>query len=93
MNKLRALFLFIDLCKRNNVKLFLFISPAYQLNDSLSRYDDISIKLKNKFNLKVYNFESDSLFLMHPDFFADPMHLNIKGAKVWSGMVARLLTD
>jgi hypothetical protein len=37
-----------------------------------------------KYNIKVNNFESNSTFLKHPNYFADPFHSNEEDANFYT---------
>lgn len=89
--KLKTLYQFIETCESHNIQLFVFISPHYKLKMKKSRYVGITEKLLLKYGIKVLNFESDSVFLQHPEYFADPFHLNKIGADIFTFLVTKKL--
>lgn len=79
-----------SLCKDNDIKLFVFISPAYYLLPPQSDHDwDVVISTMCEMNnIPFYNFEQDSTFLNNRSYFYNQMHLNDKGARAYSSLVA-----
>ncbi len=91
-DKMIALYRFVEICQEKDIELFVFVSPHYVANNNgESVYKEVSKHLHEKFNLNVYNVESNKLFLEHPEYFADPFHLNNKGAKIFTSIVAKEL--
>lgn len=74
----------IDLSKKKQFKLFFCLSPWYQANTDADFIPIIS--LCEKYNIKVLNFFCDSINL-RKDFFADQVHLNDKGAEIYTNKV------
>jgi hypothetical protein len=87
-NKVKALYHFIETCKKNNIELYIFISPHYANFNGKSRYTELTNQLLIEYGLHVMNYENDSIFVQHPEFFVDPFHLNSEGAKVYSSIAA-----
>ena len=85
--KMSALYEFIELCKENNINLFIFISPSYLTSFGLSNYKIIAEKIENNFGLNINSFKNDSLFLKNPQYFADQGHLNSNGAVIYTNMI------
>tara|TARA_B100001059_G_C17780711_1_gene553991 strand:- start:552 stop:1469 length:918 start_codon:yes stop_codon:yes gene_type:complete len=90
-NKLDALYEFIEICQEKNINLFICVSPTFTSKIGVGNYADIDMRLQNKFNLKIHNFESDSLFLNNPNYFADPIHLSKFGADVYTSLIVDIL--
>jgi len=88
-NKLNAMYLFADLCKKNDIRLFIFISPHFVIKSGKNQFEKVDKMLLDKYQIKINNFESDSVFLMHPEYFADPFHLNKIGSTIYTSIVAR----
>jgi hypothetical protein len=75
---------FIKDCLNLKVKLYISCSPHF------IRYThkDYSIKLAEdiakKYNVKFFDLLQDSVFINNSKLFADPLHLNDKGARLFS---------
>ncbi|MFS4491335.1 hypothetical protein [Maribacter sp. 2308TA10-17] len=86
-NKLKAFQEFIALCKRNEIKLFVVVSPVFYEYES-----DVSITTCQKIcleqNIPFYDFTKNDEFLKKPEWYADVLHLNQNGAKEFSGILA-----
>lgn len=89
--KIRYFESFIDDCKKNNIKLFVFFSPYY----IKYKYEDPSLviakSIAQKNNLTYYDFSKDSVFFKSLQFFADESHLNDKGAKFYTSKVIEVM--
>lgn len=92
-DKILALKSFIEICESNKISLHIFISPHYALKESNSMYNNIINDLREDYNIQVHNFESDSLFMLHSNYFADPLHLNSAGADLFTEKVLRVLSN
>lgn len=91
--KLEALYQFIELCRFNNIKLFVFVSPHYADFNGKSKYTQLAEELKAKAGIELISFESNLYFMKRPDLFADPYHLNSAGAKVYSGFISKAVKN
>ncbi|QOJ30202.1 MAG: hypothetical protein HRU80_15500 [Ignavibacteriales bacterium] len=91
--KVSSLYEFVDICKNAGIELFVFISPHYALDSGKNLYSGIKEKLRREKGIKVFDFQSDSLFLNHPEYFADPFHLNRRGAEIYSRLVAKVIRN
>jgi hypothetical protein len=89
--KMNALYQFIDLCNHKNVQLFITVSPIYEKVVKESRYAVISNDLRQKYGIQVVSFENDSIFIQHPEYFADPLHLNKKGAEKYTQSIIKAI--
>lgn len=77
----------INLCKVNNVKLNLVYAPEYFLcRFALNREASFSIFLKiaDDNDIPVKDFSSDSVLNSNSAYFSDILHLNRKGAEVFT---------
>lgn len=90
-NKVETIFKFIELCQKNQIKLFIFNSPSFIHQIGSNQFENLNIHLKMKFGIPIFDFESNKDFLAKSDFFADPSHLNTKGADYYTRKVAKLL--
>lgn len=79
----------IDLCKSNNISLYVFIAPAYYVlkNPKDGDWKEMIKKTCREKDIQIYDYEQDSLFLSHPEWFFNPMHLNDIGAKEYTKRV------
>ncbi|RNI37493.1 hypothetical protein EFY79_08855 [Hanamia caeni] len=85
--KIRLLKSFVRECKNYDIQLYICISPCFKKY----YYPDPSVivinKIANELNVPFYNFSDDTLFWDHPEYFADEVHLNETGAKIFSNKV------
>lgn len=87
-SKLNALYEFIELCQKEDVKIHLFVSPLYKKLRPGNSYSFIVKDIYNKYGLTVNNFVNAKEFLDSPQLFADPAHLNKDGADLYSRIVS-----
>lgn len=85
---------FIRDCLNSKVKLYISCSPHF------IRYThrDYSIKLAQeiakKYDVRFFDHLQDSVFINNSELFADPLHLNNKGAQLFSiNIVDSILSD
>ena len=78
---------FITDCINSNVKLYIFISPTFKRYTHKDSSIEVAQKISNEFNIPFYNFSGDTSFLNYTGLFADVLHLNDKGAKIYSNRV------
>ena len=75
---------FIRDCLSLKVKLYISCSPHF----IKYTHKDYSIKLAeeiaNRYNVKFFDHLQDSVFINNSELFADPLHLNDKGARLFS---------
>ena len=86
---------FIQLCKDNDIKLFVLISPGYYILGDKGKNDWATI-IENKCEEKdipFYDFEQDSVFLSHPEWFYNTIHLNDMGAKEYTKKVVNVISN
>jgi len=85
-NKLKAFKDFIELCKKNNIELYVVVSPVFYKYES-----DYSIATCEKICLEqdipFYDFTKNDVFLKKPEWFTDVLHLNETGAKTFSNSI------
>lgn len=85
---------FIEACILNQISLYVVTSP-YLLD---SKKADTSIilakKIADEYKIPFFDFSNSPSFLATDSLFSDPIHLNIKGASLFSNMVIdSLLTN
>lgn len=85
----------MKLCKENQIKLFVCISPCYYIlpEKQADDWSNIIERMCKKENIPFFNYERDGLFLNHQDYFYNTIHLNDKGAKVYSSIIASEIKD
>jgi hypothetical protein len=92
-NKINIFKSFVMECIAQHIRLYIVISPRfikYSEDPSIQTVRDIA----QKYNQPFYNFSKDTLFWKHPEYFADKVHLNDKGAQIFSNKVIdRILKD
>lgn len=78
----------IELAQTKSVSIMFVASPKYTLATSgeLKVVKEICLKR----NVAFIDYYNDSEFMLHKEWFKEPMHLNAKGAKVFS---TRLIDD
>lgn len=91
INTLRS---FITDCKEKNVKLYIIVSPCFKRYTNQSRSTLITRQIADRYQVKLWDYSQDIFFISHPQFFNDEIHLNIKGAEIYSKLIAsRIATD
>jgi hypothetical protein len=85
--KIRILQSFIQECENSNIQLYICISPRFVKYAGKDLSVEIVHKIADHYNVPFYNFSNDTLFCEHPQYFADKMHLNCTGAKIFSNEV------
>jgi lysophospholipase L1-like esterase len=86
--KIAALFDFVEKCQQSHCKILIAISPHFVLKSSNPGIDKMASAIQDKFGIKILNLEQDSFFLGDKMLFADPFHLNAKGADLYSSVIA-----
>lgn len=90
-NMVNALKNIISLCKNKNISLFIITSPNFhQVNDKQSPQSpatEIALDIIHRNQVNYFDFSFDPVFAGHSEWFADKVHLNEEGAKVFSNMV------
>lgn len=80
--KLHKFISFINLCKKNDIKLIVCISPAYHTRSSRG-YVEL-IKLCQMYEVLVIDMYAASTFVDDREYFEDTFHLNHVGADKFS---------
>ena len=84
-NKIRFLRKFIGLCQDKGVKLILTTSPRFSNMQGDKRL--LLTDLAKEYKIPYLNFEQNEYFLLHPEYFRDPLHLNDNGARIYTSMI------
>lgn len=90
-HKVDAFYEFIELCKTNNISLYIFISPHYVDFQGKSKYSVLIDELKSNTGVELISFENSPYFFNRSEYFADPFHLNNDGANKYSELVASII--
>ena len=86
-NKIDFFKSFIKDCKLSNVDLYIVISPRFIKYPVKDPSVELAKEISGRYNVPFYNYSRDTLFLKHNEYFADRVHLNDNGAKVFSNMI------
>ena len=86
-NKINIFKSFLRDCINSNVKLYIVISPRFIRHTFEDSSTVIAQQIANEFKIPFYNFSRDTAFLNHAELFADMVHLNDSGAKIYSNKV------
>lgn len=78
----------IDDCKLLNIKLIFVLSPYYGLGLSLS--EEFILDQGQKNGIPCYNMKNEPN-LMYPEYFADVMHMNDDGARLFTELLVENL--
>lgn len=85
--KIQLLKAFVTECKKTNIQLYICISPRFINFSGQDPSVQVVQQIADEYHIPFYNFSKDSLFLNHPEYFADVIHLNSTGAEVFSNKV------
>lgn len=85
-NKINIFKSFLIECTLNKIKLFIVISPRFMKYNSDPTIETAR-NIANEYNHPFFDFSKDTLFWTHREYFADLVHLNEKGAHVFSNIV------
>lgn len=85
-NKVNAFKETIALAKQQNIKLFAVYSPIYVVYD---RYKDFEIfeDICSNEGIPYFDYSKDRVFIGNKEYFSDVLHLNLKGATIFSKQV------
>jgi len=86
--KAEALKQMITSCKQRKIDLYFVQSPNYNItlkND----FNDFILELCKTNDITYLNFSNDSEFANNPQYFADRIHLNDEGARIFSNLVIK----
>lgn len=92
-DKQKVVFLqrFNEICKRENIKLIYTISPSYCIVKN-NHYQILKDIAKTN-NIPILDYHTKKLFLNHPEYFEDGVHLWDKGARLYSMIFAHDLKE
>lgn len=73
-------------CSQNKIKLFLVQSPVYALTGK-NYCNPVISNFCAENNINYFDLSNQTDFINHPDYFADRIHLNNTGARLFSSLV------
>lgn len=85
--KVKTYKLFIEECKKANIKLYIISSPHFYLLDKVEKSRLICKSIAKECDVKFLDFTGTPLFLKNNEYFADVGHLNHTGAVLFTEMV------
>lgn len=74
---------FISLCKKENIKLILAVSPNYKKFSGHKWAKKVAEIAENN-DIPFLYHEMDTIYHIHPEWFNEPFHLNDKGARFYT---------
>lgn len=79
------------LAKNNNIPFAVVASPKYSMknSDSLAPVKELC----EKYSIPFIDYYAETEFMHHRDWFREQMHLNQKGAKAFSSLIAREISN
>jgi len=83
---------FIREITRRHIPLYVIISPAYVNPAPDTKSEIVTKEILARYNVPLWDFSVDTLFRKRK-YFYDNVHLNEKGAAVFSEYIARLIKD
>jgi hypothetical protein len=90
-NMVNALENIIRLCKNKSISLFIITSPNFhKVNDKQSPLfpaAELALDIIHRNQVNYLDFSYNPVFAGHPEWFADEVHLNEEGSKIFSNMV------
>jgi hypothetical protein len=89
-NKLNALNSIITFCRSNKIQIYIINSPKFAIVMNSSAHDKIK-QITNENKIPFWDFSNNLLFLKHPEYFQDKLHLNKIGAMEFSKLVVSII--
>lgn len=94
-NKIKALENIINICSQKGIRLVIINSPVFYVQNEASFVPTESftevLNIIRENNIDFLDFTRDPFFRSRTDLFADVMHLNDKGAKIFTSELAKML--
>lgn len=75
---------FVNKIRQRGCRLIFVVSPNYGRNSELSLTVKYLREKSKKDNIPLFVYSSDTSFITNPDYFADPDHLNVTGAEIFT---------
>ena len=80
--------LFIDDCKKRNIKLFIVCPPYFYKQTGPDSSMQLAKQIAAKNNIDFIDYSQNERFLKNPQLFNDTIHVNTTGATIFSNMLA-----
>lgn len=81
-------------CKEKGVNLVIFVSPSYSIKGKAYKSSVMKLaEVAQDYDFQLYDYSSDKRFLSDSTLFKDVNHLNDKGARVYTYIVAEVLQN
>ncbi|WP_221392633.1 hypothetical protein [Dyadobacter sp. NIV53] len=74
----------IRYCKSNDIQLIMVNSPVYKTFKRTPNYDKLAMEIADQEDIAFLEFTKDSTFIKNPQYFNEPAHLNVEGAKIFT---------
>lgn len=78
---------FLQEAKQSNSRVCVFISPIYRDQHKLSPTITMAEQIAKQENVSFFDHSKSSLFNEHPEYFQDELHLNNKGAEIYTRLI------
>ena len=85
-NKVKYIRKFISLCREHDILLVFTVSPAYEIA-APDQYDVLK-QIAAENDIPFFDYHSAGLYLDHPEYFRDNIHLWNKGARLFTSVFA-----
>ncbi len=86
--KLQYINEFINICKKEDIKLIITVSPNYA-KLSKEKWKQELKQTASKANVPLLDYEQSDLFLNNREWFNEPFHLNKEGADVYTNIIVK----
>ncbi|MEI3483717.1 MAG: hypothetical protein V8R12_02035 [Bacteroides faecis] len=81
-------------CKENDVDITIFISPSYSIKGRAYKEAVVQLaEVANRYGYELMDFSSDERFMCDSTLFKDASHLNDRGARMYTSIVAEALKN
>lgn len=82
----------IRICKEKNISLYIITSPNFHtVNEKqsiLSPASEAALEIIRRNHVNYLDFSFSPIFAGHPEWFADGVHLNEEGSRIFTNMVS-----
>lgn len=84
----------VEICRENQMKMIMVISPSYDDFDSNGTIKEFLKRFAAETSVPLFDFSGDKDFVNRPELFKDQLHLNGKGAAIFSDILTyRLISS
>lgn len=83
----------IAYCKQKNIKLYIVISPRYEVFNSGATYDSLAKSIADSSGVPFFDFSKDYLQPIDRQYFRQPIHLNIEGANLFTNRLIKRIKE